>query len=459
MLNPFFHNESKVEQELLQGLINEAIQIYGIDVYYLPRFYLTKKKIIREVIESEFKNAYPIEAYIETYDGYEGAGTLMSKFGIQAMTETTLTISKERFEQYIAPLIKYLPNIELSHRPKEGDLIYFPLGDRIFEIKFVEHEKPFYQLGKSYSYTLSCELFRYQNEVIDTGIDAIDETVINEGVIQTYIMVGSGSTASATANIVNGGVYSVAMLDRGYGYTSAPVVTFGNPPSGGQSAAGIASMISGITDLCGPDPDKLRVQAVNIVNSGFGYTVAPSVAFTGGGGSGAEAVAFIGDGVIGSINVINGGSGYVGLVTVSFVGIASLQAQGIAILDNSSITQVILTNSGYGYTQAPQVVFSDPVFVGIGTYQFNEVVVGSATSNTARVRSWNVQTRTLKLSTPTGIFLKGELITGQTSGASYKVEIPSHGVTLSDPYADNLDFQEEANEIIDFSENNPFGAF
>jgi hypothetical protein len=459
MLNPFFHNNSKIEQGMLQDMINESIQIYGIDIYYLPRFYLTKKKIIREVIESEFKNAYPIEAYVETYEGYEGAGTLSTKFGIRAVTETTLTISRERFENYISPLIRNLPNVELSTRPKEGDLIYFPLGDRIFEIEFVEHEEPFYQLGKTYTYKLSCKLFRYQNEVIDTGIVEVDATIINEGLIQTYAMVGSGATASATSNIVNGGVYSVVMLDRGYGYTSTPIVSFGSAPIGGQTATGIATMISGITDLCGPDPDKLRVQAVNIVNSGFGYTVSPSVAFTGGNGSGAEAMAFIGDGVVGRVNIINGGSGYVGVVTVSFVGISSVQAQGLAIIENGTITQVRLTNSGYGYTVAPSIVFSDPVFVGVGTYQFNEVVVGSATSFTARVRAWDSQSKTLQLSNPTGIFTRGELITGQISGASYKVETPSNSTTLSDAFADNYNIQEEAAKIIDFSESNPFGKF
>lgn len=459
MLNPFFHNDSKIEQGLLQDLINEAIKIYGVDVFYLPRFYLTKKKVIREVIESEFKNAYPIEAYVETYDGYEGAGTLLTKFGIQPMNDLTITISRERFENYISPLIQRLPNIELSTRPKEGDLIYFPLGDRIFEIKFVEHEQPFYQLGKTYTYKLNCELFRYQNEVIDTGVDTIDNNVSNDGFIQTYIMVGSGSYASATASVVNGGVRFVTMLDRGYGYTSAPNVTFGTAPSGGQTATGVAEMLGGIVDLCGPDPDKLRVQAVNLTNSGFGYTVAPSVVFSGGAGSGANAIATIGDGVVQSINITNGGSGYVGIVTVSFVGIASMPAEAKAVIDNGTITSIQLTNTGYGYTQPPSVVFSDPVFVGFGTYQYNEVVVGSATSYTARVRAWDSPSKTLQLSNPTGTFIQDELIIGLQSGAQYKVEIPSYGDNLTDTYADNLDIQEESDNIIDFSVKNPFGTF
>jgi hypothetical protein len=122
----------------------------GLKIYYIPRKYLTKNTIISEVICSKFDSSYPIEAYVENYDGYAANTTILSKFGIQALNELTITISKERFELYIQPLIQNLPNIELSTRPKEGDLIYFPLGDRLFEIKFVEHEKPFYQLQKTY---------------------------------------------------------------------------------------------------------------------------------------------------------------------------------------------------------------------------------------------------------------------------------------------------------------------
>ena len=132
-----------------------------MDVYYLPRKYITEKTVIREVIESEFRDTYPIEAYIENYEGYGGQTNILSKFGVQNLSNLTLIISKERFESYIYPLIDGKSNIKLSTRPKEGYLIYFPLGQRLFEIKYVEHEKPFYQLQKNYVYELSCEMFRY----------------------------------------------------------------------------------------------------------------------------------------------------------------------------------------------------------------------------------------------------------------------------------------------------------
>ena len=188
-LNPYFQQGATSEQNLVQDLINEQLRMYGVEIYYLPRQYVTKNTVIKEVIESKFTNAYPLEAYVDTYDGYEGVGTLLSKFGIQDLDDLILIISKERYEDYISPLIENLPNIELTTRPREGDLVYFPLGDRLFEINFVEHEKPLYQLQKNYVYELRCELFRYEDEVVDVGVDAVDDTVIDKGYIQSLTLV------------------------------------------------------------------------------------------------------------------------------------------------------------------------------------------------------------------------------------------------------------------------------
>ena len=151
-LNSFFTQGTSTEQGLLQSLVNEQIKMYGVEVHYLPREYITSKSIIKEVIQSSFNNAYPIEAYVENFEGYNDNTTLLSKFGIQSTQEITLILSKERYENFISPLIANVSNTKISSRPKEGDLIYFPLGDRLFEIKFVEHEKPFYQLQKNYVY-------------------------------------------------------------------------------------------------------------------------------------------------------------------------------------------------------------------------------------------------------------------------------------------------------------------
>ena len=174
-LNPFFQQGARSEQNLVQDLINEQLRMYGVEVHYLPRKYVTENKVIREVVASRFDDAYPIEAYVDTFDGYGDNPTLLSKFGIEQTNEITLTISRERFENYISPLMKNEADVKLTTRPKEGDLVYFPLGDRLFEIKYVEHEKPFYQLQKNYVYELRCELFIYNDEEVDTGIDFIDD--------------------------------------------------------------------------------------------------------------------------------------------------------------------------------------------------------------------------------------------------------------------------------------------
>ena len=154
-LNPFFLQGSPGEQRLVQDLINEQLRMYGVDIYYMPREYLGTKTVIKENVLAKFEDNFIIEAYVQNYEGFQGSGDLMTKFGIRTTDELTLVISKERFEDFISPFSMDL----LSTRPKEGDLIYFPLSDSLFEIKFVEHENPFYQLGKLYMYQLTCELF------------------------------------------------------------------------------------------------------------------------------------------------------------------------------------------------------------------------------------------------------------------------------------------------------------
>jgi hypothetical protein len=293
MLNPFFLQGSKSEQGLIQDLINEQLRMYGVEVYYLPRKYITEKTIMREVIESSFDQSYPIEAYVENFDGYGDNTTILSKFGIQALNELTIIISKERFEEYITPLIKDQSNIKLSSRPKEGDIIYFPLGDRLFEIKFVEHEQPFYQLQKNYVYTLKCELFRYEDEVIDTGIDIIDDNIggsggeqdsAQVGIIQKLNMVGTGVTASAITTLVNGGIRFFTVTNRGSGYINSPRVAISSAPGGGVTGIGSATLIGGIV-VCtdNANPATKSVQSIEVINPGFGYTIAPKVLIFGDG--------------------------------------------------------------------------------------------------------------------------------------------------------------------------------
>ena len=202
-LNPFFLQGSRGEQNLIQDLINEQLKIYGVEVTYIPRKFVRKQTILEEVQSSKFDDNFLIEAYLNNYDGYSGAGDIMTKFGVSIRDEVSLVISKERFEDFIAPFLEGENDNEiiLSTRPREGDLIYFPLGQRLFEVKFVEHENPFYQLGKNYVYELQCELFEYEDEVIDTTIEEVDTTIEDQGYIIDLTLFTTTSRATATSTV------------------------------------------------------------------------------------------------------------------------------------------------------------------------------------------------------------------------------------------------------------------
>jgi len=440
--------------------------MYGVEVYYLPRSYATTNTVIREVVESEFENAYPLEAYVDNYEGYTGQGTILSKFGIENRDDLQLIISKERFENYISPLIKNLPNIELNLRPKEGDLIYFPLGDRLFEIKFVEHEQPFYQLKKTYVYELRCELFRYEDEVLDTGVEDIDDEIAQIGYIQTLNLIGSGSTATATATLCpKGAVNQIFISNMGRNYTTQPMVGFSSAPSGQITATGIAS-VSYEYPAC--DGKSGRVPSIYITNAGCGYTISPWINVTGGGGSGFAATTGIStNGSVGVITVTNGGSGYVNApkvtIGVSSISLPSRNAVGVATISASGIvTGIYILDGGEGYSTTPIVTIDGPVAVGAtnvsigGTFIFNEIVTGSISGTTARVKEWDGVNDIMEVGIIDGNFVYGEYLTGTDSGAKYVVG----GVNTDDlvtPYADNDTIESEADTIIDFSQSNPFG--
>ena len=283
-LNPFFLQGSPGEQRLVQNLINEQLQIYGVEITYIPRKFVNRQSIIEEVQSSRFDDNFLLEAYVNTYEGYSGAGDIMTKFGVSLRDEVTLTISKERFEDFISPFLDP-DDYELATRPREGDLVFFPLGSRLFEVKFVEHEQPFYQLGKNYVYQLQCELFEYEDEVIDTSIDEIDTQVEDQGFITTLNLVGSGATATASATLApiqSGFINSLTILNDGSGYTSTPTVFI----STSRSATGVnASAVAITTERNG----VFSIKELVLTNAGAGYTVAPSISIVGGNGTGAIA--------------------------------------------------------------------------------------------------------------------------------------------------------------------------
>ena len=305
-LNPFFLQGSFGEQRLVQELINEQLKIYGVEVTYIPRKYVRKQTIIEEVQSSKFDDNFLLEAYVNTYDGYSGAGDLMTKFGVSLRDELTVTVSRERFEDFISPFLddESDQEVEVSGRPREGDLIYFPLGNRLFEVKFVEHENPFYQLGKNYVYELKCELFEYEDEVFDTSIDAIDTVLEDQGYILDLTMFSTGSGASATASVGTGYIRKIFLDNDGSGFSSTPTVAITTAPSGGTDATAVA--------ITTTRNNITSISEILLTNAGAGYTQTPTVTISGGGGTGAAATCGIitaHRGVI-SFAITNGGAGF-----------------------------------------------------------------------------------------------------------------------------------------------------
>ena len=474
-LNPFFQQGSSSEQRLIQDLINEQLRMFGVEIYYMPRKFLGTKTIIKENVVAKFDDSFAIEAYVQNYEGFQGSGDLMTKFGIRTTDELTLIISRERYEDFITPFYEANPQIELlTTRPKEGDLIYFPLSDSLFEVKFVEHENPFYQLGKLYMYELKCELFEYEDEIIDTSIEEIDDNVEDIGYIATLTLAGLGRTATSSLGVYNGGVNQIIMINDGSGYTTAPIVSISTSPSGVTAANATAVAIT-TSAGSGAGSTTFSIKEVQIINPGYGYTQPPTVSFVGGFGSGAVARAGIATGVVRTLSINDPGSQYAVIPTVSIstspVGLTSANATAVAVVSTGgTITQIRYTNAGFGYTSDPIISISAPGSAGLATGNFvlNEVITGESSLCTARVKSWDFDTKILKVSNIEDSFRVGEVIVGSATTLSH----PGIGATgryivksiqyddLYDDYAENIIIENEADAgIIDFSEENPFGTF
>lgn len=470
-LNPFFLQGSPSEQRLVQDLINEQLKMYGQDVIYMPRKFIAEKNIIKEVIISKFDDSFRLEAYIANYDGFQGQGDILSKFGVRSTSGITFIISKERYEDFISPYLFGDEDIKIASRPQEGDLIYLPLDNGLFEIKYVEAKTPFYQLNNLYVYELRCELFEYEDEVIDTGLSEVDENTKEFGYIQTLVMVPSNAiSASATislssSQIPNPSGFSVRQVDLindGYGYLSPPKVEIDPPPFGGIKATAVAIMTSRYQQV------GKSIEKIVITNPGIGYTIIPTITIksNSGSGGGGIATAILGSGVLGIINFTSNGVGYSTnpTVSISTAPFGGINASAEALINSSGIvTSIYYVNAGAGYTQPPQISISSPIGLSTGNYIFNEVITGANSNTTARVKDWDAITRRLKVSIIDGNFAMGETIVGMgtTSGGSnsnYKLQSIITD-DIYDSYSNNDEIQEESNSIIDFSQNNPFGDY
>jgi len=313
----YFSNGTRSEQLTYEDIIVESISIYGQDFYYIPRVLVGKDEILGEDRLSQFKEAYGIEMYLETVNGFEGQGAFIQKFGLMMEQSATLTVARRKWEQLVGQHGKSI----LPNRPAECDLLYFPLTGGLFEIKFVTHQDPFYQAGKLYVYKLQVELFQYASEHIQTGVKEIDvfET------LKTFDV----------EKVPNGTVTAIKVTRKGAGYATPPTVTIGEDwvasadiavrdevcfdgrryictiagvlgtdgPTHTSSVAvnGTATLQffgyrATATAFLGDEPiSSGEVVKILVDNPGSGYTHAPTVYLSGGGGNYVVAVATIGN--------------------------------------------------------------------------------------------------------------------------------------------------------------------
>ena len=357
-------NGSAQEQMFMGNLIIESIELYGQDIYYLPRTYVNRDTIFQEVESSNFTQALSIRAYVNNVEGWEGQGELLSKFGVRIEDKTTFIFSRSKFTEKVDD--NAVLNVE--GRPNEGDLIWFPTTKHLFEIKFVEAERPFYQLGKGYVWECQCELFEYSDEKLDTGVAAID------------------AIETAFANSIK------LIMDAG----GSGDFTVGEEIVGDLHLARATAAITGDA-----------VSSFTITDGGEHYKTAlpPTVTITGGGGSGAT-----------------------GTAVVSSAGI---------------VTGITVTAGGTGYTSAPSVTIDY-----------------SPKDSRAEVKSWNSGTRELQVINRTGTFNTSETVKGLTSDALWSPESYNtlNNTNTADSIDQNYSFETADDDIIDFTESNPFGS-
>ena len=450
--NSYFTQGTAAEQGLIQDLVDEQIKIFGKDVKYMPRTLVNTDDLFKEDTMSTFDSAHEIEAYVANVDGFTGDGDLFSKFGVRISDQATFIISRRRFTQAVddnATLV-------VEGRPNEGDLIYFPLAKKIFEIKYVEHETPFYQLNNLYVWELRCELFEYSDENFETGdttIDAIETTFANS-IALTLQAGGSGDfsvgesvftrlyypTAGSTLSGITVG--SVTVTDGGYGYTSAPTVTFSAP----SIVTGVAATET-LSNQFG--------QSVSQIGSGYtNNSVVTTTAITGTGSGlqlriytfagGVVYSAFIQSSAgygyaIGDVLRLDGGNNDAYVKITNTTTGAGVQATGTANISNSGIvTGVNITNAGLGYYTAPSVTFGR-----------------SPAEKNGEVKAWDSGSRTLTIINRNGD-LTGTL-DGGTSNAQWAVETYSTIDNTNSEYDQNKYIETTADGFLDFTEGNPFG--
>ena len=262
--NVYFNHAVQSEQNLHEDLVVESLRFYGHECYYLPRTIVDEDELFGEDTSSKYGDAYQVEMYIENTEGFDGEGDLLSKFGVEVRDQATFVLSRRTWDRFVS----LDSNLAVSTRPNEGDLIYFPLGNQVFEIRFVEHENPFYQLGKLNVFKLQCETFEYSHEEIDVGIAELDN-IEDQFSYQVSMVLGTGSgnfvvgetvtQTVASGKTVSGNVVSFTSQGANVKTLKVNNITFSDTDVPAGSTMFVLSSQAGAGNIVGATSNATRV--------------------------------------------------------------------------------------------------------------------------------------------------------------------------------------------------------
>ena len=450
---------NRTEQNLVQDLVDEQIKLFGADVFYIPRVSI-KDKTLGEVIQSEFNQSYMIEMMLVNVEGFGAGSEFVSKFGLRITDEITFVVSRRRWEQSANPAL----NLSVDGRPNEGDLVYYPLTEDIYEIKYVEREQPFFQLGKQYFYILTAELYEQGADKFDTGIDEIDDIERDFSNITT-LNLGLTTRQQATGTVAvdsSGGISGATVTLAGTGYNVAPSVSI----TGGGGTGGIIE--STIEDG--------GVVSLSVVNPGVGYSAANPPVLTI--EAPPEAVQFIKDEhvVIGGMVQQSGSRTWTssnGVIEVTALGgfdpnyATTTQKKYYYWKFEDSRISYVYTFNGTDATTVPGHFYYDSANLKYVINAYTETVTSGQraqmfdldSATIAEVADWNGVDYTLEVMNRTGNFLDGDLIRGVESNAIYTLGTFSTINNTSTEFDQNQSIEDGADDIIDWGERNPFGEF
>ena len=407
------------EKRLHEDLIIEGLKIYGHDCYYLPRTLVNRDLILGEDSLSKFDDSYLLEMYMETTEGFAGEQEIINKFGLEIREDTTFMISKRRWQDQVDSAHTMI----VEGRPNEGDIIYMPLMNSFFEIQFVQDQEPFFQLGNLPVYKLKVTRWEYSNERLDTGIDEIDSAEtqysLDQGLYQSSLESGTFGAVLGSPVVTGDIVTSIPLISGGEGYSTAPTITISAPSATINATA--SANLTGNT-----------VSSFTITNAGRGYSSAPTITVvyvatdsttktntdSSPGLTNGQLTSITPDAALNDVASISS-------VTVSSPGNA-VTASATATLTNGVVTSVAITVDGSSYLGlSPTVTISE-----------NTDATGS-------------------------LLLENDSADGEVQ---YFIN-EDFAIQTQSNYANNLDLDSDAgfdtetvsDDILDFTERNPFG--